>query len=296
MITPEEERIIRTTILAKASKADADMLIAIANSRGLNPLLNQIHFASRFDRETNSQKWTAQVGIDGMRALADASGKYAGQDAAVFAERPDGTLISASVAVYRVGFDRPVVGVAYWSEYVQSTKDGRVTRFWATMPHGQLAKCAEALALRKAFPAALSGLYTPEEMAQADNVLPSISPHDDGTDAVGVADDTPAAPSVQSYAALMAQLEAMTPIVDAASTTHDILAARCKVGSASMPSPFTAAYSSAKLSGALRPDESKNLSKAWWKLSRALEKKERTITSVEDAFIDEPAMREPGED
>jgi hypothetical protein len=77
--------------------------------------------------------------------------------------------LAAKVVVYRKGCSHPFTGIAHYKEYVQTKKDGSATTFWQRMPAGQLAKCAEALALRKAFPAELSGIYSDEEMHQAEN-------------------------------------------------------------------------------------------------------------------------------
>lgn len=58
---------------------------------------------------------------------------------------------------------------AYYDEYVQKVKNKTTNAMepnkqWLTMPRLMLGKCAEALALRKAFPDDLSGLYTEEEV------------------------------------------------------------------------------------------------------------------------------------
>lgn len=165
--TEQQERMIRDTFANGASPQEFAVLMEIARARRLNPLLRQIHFVKRYDRDKGREVWSTQVSIDGLRAIAERTGKYDGQDEPEFIEEA-GRLVACKVRVYRKDWTRPVVGVAYWSEYVQTKRDGAPTAFWQRMPHVMLSKCAEALALRKAFPEDMSGLYTPEEMAQAD--------------------------------------------------------------------------------------------------------------------------------
>jgi phage recombination protein Bet len=174
-----QRQIIRDSFANGASDQEFALLMEVARSRRLNPLMRQIHFVKRWDSGKGREVWSVQVSIDGLRAVAERTGLYAGQDEPEFVEEPDGTLKLCKVRVYRKDWPRPAVGVAHWSEYVQTIRDRatgkeRPAAMWARMPHVMLAKCAESLALRKAFPEDASGLYTTEEMGQAERDLPDL--------------------------------------------------------------------------------------------------------------------------
>jgi phage recombination protein Bet len=174
--THEQRAMIRDTFANGASESEFAVLMEIARARGLNPLLKQIHFVKRWDDQKQRDVWSAQTSIDGLRAIAQRTGLYGGQDEPEYVDDDKGFLLCAKVRVYRKDWTRPSVGVAHWNEYVQTKRNGQPTRFWQTMPRNQLAKCAEALALRKAFPEDMSGLYIDAEMEQADNEVPAYLP------------------------------------------------------------------------------------------------------------------------
>lgn len=166
--TAEQLQMIRTSFLNGASDSEMQVLLELARARRLNPITKQIHFVRRWDTQKRAEVWAAQVGIDGFRAIAERTGLYDGQDEAEFEYDAKGGVRLARVRVYRKDWSRPAVGVAHYSEYVQLTKDKQPTHMWATKVHVMLAKCAEAIALRKAFPEDTSGLYAPEEMPEVE--------------------------------------------------------------------------------------------------------------------------------
>ena len=163
VLDAEKVELLSKTIANGAPPLEFEMFVGVCNRTGLDPFAKQIYFIQRGGR------WSWQTGIDGYRLIADRTGKYAGSDDPEFVGDPDGGQhpVTATVTVYKMleGQRCPFTATARWSEYYPGDKGGQM---WAKMPYLMLGKCAEALALRKAFPAELSGLYTREEMAQAD--------------------------------------------------------------------------------------------------------------------------------
>jgi phage recombination protein Bet len=170
----ETRKIILDTCCGGASSQEAQELIAIAELRGLNPLVGECYFVKRWDTVRQREVWAVQVSIDAMRIKAEETGLYLGQDEPEFEySGADHTLPTlARVRVYRKDFPRPIIGVARYSEFVQKKKDGAPTRFWKDMPHNQLGKCAEAQALRKAFPKRFAQIYTPDEAGRDEAPTP----------------------------------------------------------------------------------------------------------------------------
>lgn len=170
LVTEADSKALRNSKFKNFTDSEIQQCLRISEVLKLHPLLNQIHFVKRKSKD-GTTTITTQVGIDGFRLAAERSGAYAGSDDAIFEYKDTDKVraypTKATVTVYKIigGVRCPFTASARWDEYYPGGVQGVM---WDNMPHNQLAKCAEALALRKGFPAELSSFRSDEEMAQAD--------------------------------------------------------------------------------------------------------------------------------
>ena len=174
----DEEHLARIENLCQANnltRDEFDLFLFTARQRRLDPLKNQVCAVKRWSGRDRREVMTVQTTIDGFRVIASRTGKLAGMSDVTYVYNDDGSVFSASITVYRLtaGERCPYTATAFFDEYCATTKQGDPTRFWSKMGRHMIGKCAEALCLRKAFPEELSGLYTSDEMDQADNDKPS---------------------------------------------------------------------------------------------------------------------------
>jgi phage recombination protein Bet len=230
--TPEQTQLISSTIAPGCSGDELKLFAYACQRTGLDPFSKQIYAIKR------GGKMTIQAGIDGLRAIAERTGQldgsetyWCGADGAWqdvwLSDKPPA---AAKTIIYRKGSAHAFIGVARFADY--NAGQG----LWSKMPAAMIAKCSEALALRKAFPANLSGVYTTDEMEQAEEVtvtpvaapkaaLPAAAPK--GTSATFTAGKAAIAKAqtLDELAAIPAKMAARLAAGDITQDQHDQLLA-----------------------------------------------------------------------
>lgn len=177
----EQVELIKRTICKDATTDELQLFVQQCTRTKLDPFTKQIYFIKDKNGKVN-----VMASIDGLRLIADRSGKYAGQTKPEWCDTDgkwtdiwlkDKPPVAARVGVHKIGFVEPLYATAMYKAYAPASPSPYST--WGKMPEHMLAKVAESLALRKAFPNEMSGVYGEEEFGQGDKqVAVSTNPKD----------------------------------------------------------------------------------------------------------------------
>jgi len=192
--TANQLDLIKRTVAKDTNGEEFDLFMAAALSAGLDPIRRQITAVVFNKNDNTKRKMSIIYTIDGLRAIADRMGDYRPSETSPKIEYDEALkdpvtnplgIVRAEVIVWRrdavSGTWFPVAGEAYWDEYCaiedvwaedetgrrRPTGKKKLAPNWQRMARVMIAKCAEAQALRRGWPAHFSGLYGEEEMDRA---------------------------------------------------------------------------------------------------------------------------------
>lgn len=183
MITAEHADAIRTALKSSlypgASDASVDLVLAYCQAAGLDPMQKPVHIVPMWDSKARETRDVVMPGIGLYRTNAARTGQFAGMSEPVFGPMVTEKLGSrevtfpewCKVTAYRQlpsGHVAEFTAVEYWIENYAikggKEQDQAPNAMWTKRVRGQLAKCAQAQALRMAFPEATGAGPTAEEM------------------------------------------------------------------------------------------------------------------------------------
>jgi phage recombination protein Bet len=168
-LRPEQVALLKRTVAKDTTPDEFALFMLVARKHKLDPFTRQLHCVKRWSTEAGTKVMAIQIGIDGYRAMAARSHKdfgSIGEPEYEYGTDPKIPIL-ARIRLWKKGVEQPTVAVAFWAEIAPKDINAKEAWAWKKMPRHMLAKCAEAFALRKAYPD-LADIYTDEEMAQAD--------------------------------------------------------------------------------------------------------------------------------
>lgn len=168
-VQTEEEviRVLQNSLYPGANIGSVQMVLSYCQAAGLDPMQKPVHIVPMWDSKSGSIRDVIMPGVNLYRTQASRTGKFAGMTEPEYGPMIEETIGGASmkypewckVTVSRMldnGTIAQFTAREYWMENyaVKGGKEKSVApnAMWTKRPRGQIAKCAEAQALRKAFP------------------------------------------------------------------------------------------------------------------------------------------------